>query len=107
MHFLTSSRKRAGISLLILSMIMLVLLAFSIVPAIMSPMITDSMGSGGNDTGIWIAFGSAASLPIVILVSIVLSWLFFIFKWYRAALLINLLPITNVILLLIGFYMVG
>ena len=107
MRSLTSSRKRAGISLLVVTVIMLILLALSIFPAIMSPMITDSMGTGGNDTGIWLAFGSAASLPIVILLSIGLSWVLFLFKRYRAALLINLLPIVNVILLAIGFTIIG
>lgn len=107
MHFLTSSRKRAGISLVVVTILMAVLFVASLLPAMMSPMITDSMGSGGNDSGIWLAFGSAASLPIVILGSIVLSWVLFLFKRYRAALLINLLPVVNVILLFVGFNMAG
>ena len=107
MHFLTSSRKRAGISLLVVTVIMLVFLALSVFLAIMSPMITDSMGTGGNDQAIWLAFGSMASLPIVILASIVLSWVLFLFKYYRTALLINLLPGINLIIAAIGFSMMG
>ena len=107
MKSLTSSRKRTGSSLVVVTVIMLIRRARASVPASMSPRSTDSMGTGGNDTGIWLAFGSAASLPIVILLSIGLSWVLFLFKRYRAALLINLLPIVNVILLAIGFTIIG
>jgi hypothetical protein len=86
---------------------MAILFAFSLVPAMFSPMIMDSAGTGGNDTGLWLAFSGAISIPVVIVLSILASWILFFFKRYRAAILINLLPVINLVLVTVGFMIVG
>lgn len=78
-----------------------VLLLGSLGPAIMSPMMFDAPGSLENN-GIIILFISVFTFPLVCLVSIIATWVFFGFKKYRASRISSLLPLTNFITLACG-----
>lgn len=92
MSFLTRTRKRAALSLGIITLLLLALLALSGMMAMMSPMMFDS----GETPMLWAAFWTVLSLPVVIIMAIVLAWIFFFVRWYRAALWVTLLPLINI-----------
>ena len=82
-----------------------ILATLALVPAaaaaIMSPMAFDAPGSEELN-GTWIFFIAMATLPIVIVIGQVLSWVFFAKKNYKAALICSLLPVFVLIILLLS-----
>jgi len=92
MSWLTGSRKRSGIVLGLLTVILILALLASLVVVMGTPFIFDAPGSTEIDA-LWTIFWGALGLPVVILVTIVLSWVIFLFKRNGAALLATLLPL--------------
>lgn len=91
------------IVIVIINIIFCLVFPFSIIGAIVSPMTFDSPGSTENFYA-WVFFISTFSIPIVILISVITSFLFlFKFKSYKIALLFSLLPIINIIAILFCF----
>ena len=95
MAWLTGSRKRSGIVLGLLTAILILALLASLVIAMGTPFIFDAPGST-EIAALWTIFWGALGLPVVILVTIVLSWVIFLFKRNGAALLVTLLPLLYI-----------
>lgn len=93
MSFFVGTRKRAAISLAIVTVLLVLLLALSSVMAMFAPMAFDSPGSV-NDANAWMAFYGILGIPLSTLLAIVLSWIAFFFRRYGLALLLTLLPVV-------------
>lgn len=85
-------KKWLGISTLIWG----VLLLLSLPMVMMSPMMFDAPDSTENQ-GIWMAFYCLISFPVVALLSIIFSWLFYRKNNKNTALYLSLLPLLNII----------
>jgi pheromone shutdown protein TraB len=73
------------------------LFPFSLMGAIVSPMMFDAPGSN-ESFSTWVFFLSIFSFPIVILIAIITSLIFlFILKSYKKSLMFSLLPMVNII----------
>ena len=87
-----------------------ILFTIGLVPAaagaMMSPMIFDAPGSTEH-TGTWVFFIAIVSLPVVIIIGQVLSWILFARQHYKAALICSLLPLLNLIFLVGYFILAG
>ncbi|MES2520637.1 MAG: hypothetical protein V4585_21155 [Bacteroidota bacterium] len=81
---------------IIVNVIMLIGLIPSLFSAMMSPMMFDAPGSDKN-TNTWILFSSVISLPILIIITQIISWIAFANQNYNLALKINTLPIADII----------
>ena len=68
--------------------------AFGLVLALTSFFLFDAPGSEKNPATI-VLFCSALTLPVVCLVSIAMSWLFYIRKHFAVAACVSLLPLVN------------
>lgn len=106
MSWLTGSRKRSGIALGLLTVLLILALMASLVIAMGTPFIFDAPGST-EIAALWTIFWGALGLPVVILVTIVLSWVIFLFKRNSAALLATLLPLLYVGALAIVYQLQG
>ena len=106
MYWLTGSRKRSGIVLGILTVLLIVILLLSLVAAMGTPFLFDAPGST-DISALWTVFWGAIGLPVVILVTIVLSWVLFLFKLNLAALLAIALPLVYLGVLFIIYQLQG
>lgn len=81
----------------VLLIIATVLYALSLLPAgmlvITSPMIFDA----GESPKLWTIFGLVVGYPVLVLLTLVVAWVLFVKKKYRAALIVSLLPILEVV----------
>lgn len=93
MRWLTGSRKRSAIALVILTVILILGLLASLVVAMGTPFLFDAPGST-EIPALWTIFWGALGLPVVILVTIVLSWVLWLFKLNGVALLSTALPLV-------------
>lgn len=90
---------------LIISNVIFGLLAIgSIYPILLSPMMFDAPGSETNP-GIALLLISLLSFPVVVILSIVMSWRFFMKKSFKKALNYSLIPFISLILMLLGGYL--
>ena len=106
MDWLTGSRKRSGIVLGILTVLLIAALLLSLVMAMGTPFLFDAPGST-DIPALWTVFWGAIGLPVVILVTIVLSWVLFLFKLNLAALLSTALPLVYLGVLAIIYQLQG
>ncbi len=106
MTWLTGSRKRSGIALGILTVLLIFALLASLVIAMGTPFLFDAPGST-EIAALWTLFWGALGLPVVILVTILLSWVIFLFKRNGAALLVTLLPLLYIGVLAIVYQLQG
>lgn len=68
--------------------------------AMMSPMMFDSPGST-DSTKTWMFFGLIVALPILIIITQIISWIAFYKQNYTLALKINVLPALDILLIFI------
>ncbi len=93
MRWLTGSRKRSAIVLAILTVILIAGLLASLVIVMGTPFLFDAPGST-DIPALWTIFWGAIGLPVVLLVTIVLSWVLWLFKLNGIALLSTALPLV-------------
>ncbi|WP_156940027.1 hypothetical protein [Clostridium lundense] len=91
---------------MIINIIFCLILPFSVIGAMVSPMAFDSPGSD-KSLYTWIFFLSAFSIPVVILASVINSVSLLKSRLYRKALIFSLLPLINFIAILLVFSMGG
>ena len=88
--------KRRGTTRVLL-IVVTVLYVLSLLPAgmlvITSPMIFDA----GESPKLWTIFGLVVGYPVLVLLTLVVAWVLFVKKKYRAALIVSLLPILEVV----------
>lgn len=106
MRRLTDSRKRSGILLGLLTVILILFLLASVVALMGLPFLFDAPGST-EIPALWTIFWGGLGLPIVIAVTIVLSWVLFLFKRNAAALLSTTLPLLYLLVLFVIFQLQG
>jgi hypothetical protein len=103
---LTGSRKWSGIVLGILTVILILLLLASVVALMGLPFLFDAPGST-EIPALWTIFWGGIGLPVVIVVTIVLSWVLFLFKLNTAALLSTTLPLLYLLVLFVIYQLQG
>ncbi len=106
MRRLTNSRKWSGILLGLLTVILILFLLASVVALMGLPFLFDAPGST-EIPALWTIFWGGLGLPIVIAVTIVLSWVLFLFKRNAAALLSTTLPLLYLLVLFVIFQLQG
>ncbi|HHY57272.1 MAG TPA: hypothetical protein GYA08_17755 [Chloroflexi bacterium] len=106
MRRLTDSRKWSGILLGLLTVILILFLLASVVALMGLPFLFDAPGST-EIPALWTIFWGGLGLPIVIAVTIVLSWVLFLFKRNAAALLSTTLPLLYLLVLFVIFQLQG
>lgn len=106
MRWLTESRKRSGILLGVITVVLVLLLAASLLVAMMTPFLFDAPGST-EIAALWTIFWGAIGLPVVFLATILLSWVLFLFKRNTAALLSTLLPLVYLLILFVIYQLQG
>ena len=106
MTWLTGSRKRSGIALGLLTVLLIFALLASLVIAMGTPFLFDAPGST-EIPALWTTGYDTLGLPVVILVTILLSWVIFLFKRNGAALLSTLLPLLYIGVLAIVYQVQG
>lgn len=72
------------------------LLPASIMPAMFAPM----MAAGNLNLDTYLAIYSLLTLPVVLLFSLLVPWLFYRLKRYKTALVVALLPCINGVIIL-------
>lgn len=82
----------------------LILPSVAIVP--MSAMIFDAPGSE-DDNGIWIIFLATITFPVALIISSILSFVFWKRKKEKSAYLVLALPIINIATVIITFWVIG
>ena len=106
MSWLTGSRKRSGIALGLLTILLILALLASLVIVMGTPFLFDAPGST-EIAALWTIFWGALGLPVVIAATILLSWVIFLFKRNGAALLTTLLPLLYLGVLAIVYQLQG
>lgn len=86
----------------IINIILCLLLPFSILLSIVSPLVFDAPGSN-ESFYTWILFISNFSAPVVILISILISIYLLKLRLYKRAFIFSLLPLINLIAILIAY----
>ncbi|GAA0116242.1 hypothetical protein [Clostridium senegalense] len=87
----------------IINIILCLLLPFSILIAMVSPMMFDAPGSN-ESFYTWILFISNFSAPVIILISIIISIYLLKLKLYKRAFIFSLLPLINLITILVAYW---
>lgn len=106
MHRLTGSRKWSGIVLGILTVLLVLVLLLSVVALMGLPFLFDAPGST-EIPALWTIFWGGLGLPVVIVVTLVLSWVLFLFKQHAAALLSTTLPLLYLLVLFVIYQLQG
>lgn len=106
MGFLTKTRGRSAIVLGGMTGLLGVLLLFSSVAVMFSPMIFDAPGSTESQA-LWRVFFSVVGVPVVTVLAIVLSWIAFFLRRYQVALWISLVPVFYVMFVGIALLVVS
>jgi hypothetical protein len=92
---------------LIVVTILLGLLALASLPMIMmSPMMFDAPGSTENNSLLF-AFFSMLAFPVVVVLSLIVSWILFLREKRKAAFLVTLLPFLNILLVVVSLAQAG
>ena len=82
--------------LIIFNCLYIVIIPFTIIPAVFSIMLSD----GGSSIRIYIQIFSLLTLPIALGISIIVPWIFYFFQLYRTAFVLLFVPFINGILIL-------
>lgn len=84
---------------LIANITMLVILIPAALGAIMSPFVFDS----GTSNRTWWIFGTLVALPVLIVLSQIISWIAFIRHNYDFAFKVSLVPVLDILVLIFLF----
>jgi O-antigen/teichoic acid export membrane protein len=90
---------------LTINIIFLVILIPSIFGAIMSPMMFDAPGSEKSKKT-WTLVCSLAALPILIIITQIISWIAYSNQNYDLAFKINALPASDILLIIFLFFII-
>jgi len=90
------TRKSLQTLALIMTCLYIPLLGFSIIPAVFSIM----LGDGGSSTRIYIQIFSLLTLPVVLILSLIFSWVFFGLKMTKTTIVLLFIPFINLGLIL-------
>lgn len=93
--------KIVNIITIVSSSIFYIILPFSVLFALVSPMMFDAPGSDENPF-LWAAFFSAITSPLIILISVITSILLFK-RFSKAAFLVSLLPFINIVTIMFAW----
>ncbi len=91
---------------IILSVIWCLILPFAGIMAMFSPMMFDSPESTESMMA-WLVFFSVFFFPLVIILSVAATWIIWAYKKYKLSLWIALLPLFNIMLILISFFLLA
>lgn len=106
MRWLTESRKRSGIVLVILTIVLVLFLGVSIFLLMGLPFLFDAPDST-EIPALWTIFWGGLGLPVVIVVTIVLAWVLYLFKLNTAALISTALPLLYLAVLFVIYQIQG
>jgi hypothetical protein len=84
---------------LIANIIMLLILIPAALGAIMSPFVFDS----GASKRTWLIFGTLVALPILIILSQVVSWVAYVRHNYDFAFKVSLVPVLDILMIIFLF----
>jgi NADH:ubiquinone oxidoreductase subunit 6 (subunit J) len=90
---------------LTVNIILLIILIPSIFGAIMSPMMFDAPGSEKSKKT-WTLVYCLAALPVLIIVTQIVSWIAYSNQNYDLALKINVLPALDILIILFMFFII-
>jgi hypothetical protein len=93
-------------TIIIVNVIFLIGLIPSAFGAILSPMMFDAPGSEKN-TQTWLLAGCVFALPILIIITQIISWIAFSNQNYDLALKINALPTADILIIAFLFLTIG
>lgn len=94
------------LTVVIVNVIFLVGLIPSGFGALMSAFLFDAPGSEKN-TKVWMLAGSLVALPVLIIITQIISWLAYNKQKYDLALTINVLPTFDIVLIVFLFLTIG
>lgn len=94
------------LTVVIVNVIFLVGLIPSGFGAFMSAFLFDAPGSEKN-TNLWMLAGSLVALPVLIIITQIISWVAYNKQNYNLALTVNVLPTFDIILILFLFLTIG
>ena len=94
------------LTIVIINVIFLVGLIPSGFGALMSAFLFDSPGSESN-TKTWMLAGSRVALPVLITITQIISWIAYKNQNFDLALIINILPTADIILIIFLFLTIG
>lgn len=92
-------------TVLTINVIFLIILIPSILGALMSPMMFDAPGSEKSKKT-WTLVCSLASLPLLIIIAQIISWIAYSNQNYDLALKINALPTLDILLIIYMFFII-
>ena len=92
-------------TVLAINVIFLIILIPSILGALMSPMMFDAPGSEKSKKT-WTLVCSLASLPLLIIIAQIISWIAYSNQSYDLALKINALPTLDILLIIYMFFII-
>ena len=81
----------------VLLIVATVLYGLSLLPAAMMVLMSPMMFDSGESPKLWTIFGLVVGYPVLVLLTLVVAWVLFVKKKYRAALIVSLLPILEVV----------
>ena len=93
-------------NVIIVNLIFLIGLIPSGFGALMSPFMFDSPGSESN-TKTWILAGSLLLLPVLIIITQIISWIAFSNQNFGLALKINAIPTIDILIIIFMFATIG
>ena len=88
--------KRRGTTRVLL-IVATVLYGLSLLPAAVMVLMSPMMFDAGESPEAWTMFGFVVGYPVIVLLTLVVAWVLFAKKKYRAALIVSLLPILEVV----------
>lgn len=87
------------------NVIFLIILIPSILGALMSPMMFDAPGSEKSKKT-WTLVGSLVTLPLLIIIAQIISWIAYSNENYGLAFKINALPVFDILLIIFMFFII-
>lgn len=93
-------------NVIIVNIIFLIGLIPSGFGAIMTPFMFDAPGSESN-TKTWILAGSLVALPVLIIITQIISWIAYSNQNFNLALKINAIPTVDIVLIVFMFLTIG
>lgn len=90
-----------------LVIILNILLLLGLIPAILGAMTSPMIFDGGENSNLWRLFYAMITLPFLIVICQIISWIAFYRQNYSLALKVSLIPIINIIFLGIFMFSMG
>ena len=91
------SRRKKGTKIYLIAVTVLYLL--SLAPAALAVMMTPFAFDQGSTPEAWALVTKILAYPLVVIISVVGSWIFYRLSWFWVAIAWSLLPIINILLI--------